>query len=111
MPTPESIALRDELQSPSVVTPAQIRQNIGTLGGGLNRVSQQMAVLQQLLRAAEATETDPLIEQKFESLAGRFRALQKLHDKVDEELHVLARTMRALQIEVTDFIETVDGVT
>lgn len=109
MPTPESIALRNELGSPSVVSPAQVRQQIGTLGAGLNRVSQQMSVLQQLLRAAEATEDDPMVEQKFEGLAQRFRGLQKLHDKLDEDLHVLARTMRELQREVADFVAIVDG--
>lgn len=109
MATPESIALRDELATPSVVTPAQIRQNVGTLGAGLNRVSQQVSVLQQLLRAAEAVEDDPMVEQKFEGLARRFRGLQKLHDKVDEDLHNLARTMRELQREVASFVATVDG--
>ncbi len=102
-----SIALRDELQNLSVVTPATVRSAIASLTPGILKVSQQISIIEQLLVAAEATEPNPAVYQKFEQLRQSAASLQNRQQKVAQEMSHLNTNLRQFQDMALDFIGAV----
>tara|TARA_R110000787_G_scaffold7296_6_gene25046 strand:- start:2915 stop:3250 length:336 start_codon:yes stop_codon:yes gene_type:complete len=104
-----TVALRDEVATPSVVNLRSVRRGLGGARKGFNQVSEQASKIQQLLADAEANEDLPHYAQKLESLRQTCTALQREHDKLEERAAVFARVLSGAEQEFEDFVAFMDA--
>ena len=102
-----TLALRAELQAPTVLTRADFRAASKIQRPVINRVSQQASVLQQILVGVEEDETNEAVQGKLESLRQTLRALQRNHDKAERAYATLSQAVKQFTDEAADIVATI----
>lgn len=109
MSTHESTkALRDELRSPSVVSPAELREASRSFRPIMQKISQQASVLQQLVVMVEEDEPNPKVFDRLETMRQSLRALQRHHDKAEIAYSKLMQCVREFEALAQEIADTID---
>lgn len=101
-----TVTLRDELQTPTCLQPADFKAASRQFRPVIHRVSEQVSRLQQMLAEVEEDEASPEVRGKLEALRQLCRALQRQHDNCEKEYSTLAHTYAQLQDMAADFAST-----
>ena len=89
---PETRKLLDELDAPTIHTEEELHEVLQHVAKLVLEGGQQVARLRGLLQAAELAESDPQVRGKFEAVAQKINAQERIIGKLSQEARALRNT-------------------
>ena len=105
----QTLALRDELQNPTVITRSMFVEASKAYRKALEAINRQRGVYHELVIELEEAEPHPFVEAKLESLRHTLRALDRQTTQCERLNTTLAQSLRRFQLmEIPDILQAIE---